>query len=290
MTAPVGIVGRGRVGSDLVRLMDLHGLPCIAVDLDDGLAPLDDVDVIVEAITEDLADKRSVVAALVAADPHRVVLTTTSSFTAAEVATPPGASDPSPRVAAWHPFRPMHRRRLIELAAHPSTDADVLERARALAHALDLTCLEVPDRTGFVVNRVLKRWTHAALDAAGDQTAEEVDDVFTADGFPLGPFAVVSLVGPVTSLRIARRFESVYGPRFRPPARLAAAASNAPPRTGAPLPTRDVLSEARLATADEIGRLVAAGCAADTVATGLVLGAGWPRELVDAWVGDAIRA
>jgi hypothetical protein len=285
VTEAVGIVGRGRVGTDLLGLLGDHDVPGVAVDLTEGLGPVLDLPLVVEAITEELSTKRGVVADLLRARADRVVLTTTSSFTAAEVATSGDGAAASPRVAAWHPFRPMRRRRLVEVACHADTADDVRAAALTLAHRLDLTAIPVADRTGFVVNRILKRWTHAAVDSAAGRRPEAVDAVLLDAGFPMGPFAVIALVGPDTSLRIARRFETVHGARFRAPALLSGEA--AAPATH---PVDDVLGAVRSATVDEMTRVLADGCAPDDLATALRLGAGWPESVVTAWLADAMRA
>jgi hypothetical protein len=284
----VGIVGAGRVGSSLRDLFVDSGLDAVAVDLGDNWDALIGRAIIVEAVTENLGTKRAVIDDVQRTISPMAILSATSSLTAAAL------SDQMPepdRVLLWHPFTPVHRRRLVEIAAAPGANnqasTDARRAAQTLAEATDRDVLVVTDSPGLVVNRILKRWTHAGLKALNDGwSAGAIDDAFVAAGFRMGPVAVVSMVDPSVSLAVSRNLALGLGPRFVPPPALVAAAANPdallrPGRTG---DAADVVAAALAEIRDEIDRVINEGLVAGgpgDVRRALRSGAGWPDEVLD---------
>jgi 3-hydroxybutyryl-CoA dehydrogenase len=289
----VGVVGRGRVGAALAGLLtelpSTNLIRVVSLDEGDPLDALGECEVVVEAVPEDLALKRSVITAIQRAAGGAVALSTTSSLTAAELSA--GAPRPD-HIGCWHPFTPLERRRFVEVVVDERLHPDVIEAARWLARTLDRSSIDVRDTTGFVANRILKRWTHAGLALVDDGAAPAtVDAAWRACGFRRGPLSVVSLVGPATSLAVSRRFVDAFGDRFAPPASLAQAAADpaalaaavVPPTNGA-LGTVD-LSSAHAAIRDETHRILAEGACLsgrEGVRTALLEGLAWPADVVDA--------
>jgi 3-hydroxyacyl-CoA dehydrogenase, NAD binding domain/3-hydroxyacyl-CoA dehydrogenase, C-terminal domain len=285
----VGIVGAGRVGSSLRDLFIDSGIDAVAVDLGDDWDALTGRAIIVEAVTEDLATKRDVIHDVQRTISPTAVLSTTSSLTAAAL------SDQMPepeRVLLWHPFTPVHRRRLVEIAATPGAmnvgSTDARNAAQWLAEATDRDVLVVADSPGLVVNRILKRWTHAGLAALDDGwSADAINAAFVAAGFRMGPVTVVRLVDPSVSLAVSRNLALGLGPRFAPPPALVAAATNPDDlgRAGRTGNAAAVVAAALGEIGDEIDRVLADGLVSGgtfDIRRALRSGAGWPDEVLDA--------
>lgn len=285
----VGIVGAGRIGASLRDLFIDHGLDAVAVDLGDSWDMLVGRTIIVEAVIEDLGIKREVIGDVQRIISPTAILSTTSSLTAAAL------SDQLPepeRVLLWHPFTPVHRRRLVEIAAVRGALGQAATEARGatqfLAEVAGRDVLVVEDSPGLVVNRILKRWTHAGLAALDDGwSAGAIDAAFVAAGFRMGPVDVVRLVDPSVSLAVSRNLTLGLGPRFEPPPVLVTAAVDPevlrrPGRAGdAAAVVPSALAEVR----DEIERVLAEGLVTGGVADvrrALRSGAGWPDEVLDA--------
>jgi 3-hydroxybutyryl-CoA dehydrogenase len=124
-----------------------------------------------------------------------ILATTTSSLSIAELAQASGHPD---RFVGFHPFNPVPRMKLVELAFPPQASDQTRQRARALAEALGKTPVDVPDTPGFVVNRLLFPYLFAAVDlmSKNDLVPEDVDRCMTLGaGMPMGPLALLDYVG-----------------------------------------------------------------------------------------------
>jgi 3-hydroxybutyryl-CoA dehydrogenase len=160
---------------------------------------------VVEAIVEDAAAKGALVAELGVALPHDAILaSTTSSLSITELADASGRPD---RFVGLHVFNPVPKMELIELAFPPAATEATRARARALCEALGKTAVEVPDTAGFVVNKLLFPFLFEAvrlMDRSGLE-AEAIDTCMRLGaGHPLGPLALLDLVGLDVSAAIGR--------------------------------------------------------------------------------------
>jgi len=154
---------------------------------------------LVEAVVEHHGLKADVLAELGElsrrAGEDAIVATTTSSLSVAELAQASGHPE---RFVGFHPFNPVPRMKLIELAFPPEASPETRERARALANALGKTPVEVPDSPGFVVNKLLFPYLFQAVElmARSGIPAEDVDRCMTLGaGMPMGPLALLDYVG-----------------------------------------------------------------------------------------------
>jgi 3-hydroxybutyryl-CoA dehydrogenase len=106
------------------------------------------------------------------------------------------------------------------VVAHASTDAAVVARASRLVEAWGRTAVQSADSPGFIVNRVNRPFTLEPLRLlrAGAGTVESIDAALVAAGFPMGPFALMDLIGIDVNLAAARGLFEASGrpPRFRP--------------------------------------------------------------------------
>jgi 3-hydroxybutyryl-CoA dehydrogenase len=191
----------------LERAADLEGLGRVA-------------DVVVEAVVEDLALKRRVFATLDEVAPASTILATnTSALSVGAIGA--GLHHPE-RVVGLHFFNPAPVMALVELVAPAGTAPGIVDAAERLAVSWGKTVVRSADAPGFIVNRVNRPFTLEALRMleAGLGTVESIDAAVRADGFPMGPFELMDLVGIDVNLAAARAiFEaSRYEPRFRPSA------------------------------------------------------------------------
>jgi 3-hydroxybutyryl-CoA dehydrogenase len=166
---------------------------------------LDGSSFVVEAIVEDPAAKAALVAELGRRlDPQAIVATTTSSLSIADLAEASGRPD---RFVGLHVFNPVPRMELVELAFPEAATTDTRARARALCDALGKTAVEVPDTAGFVVNRLLFPYLFEAVRLM-ERTGLEPEAIDTCmrlgAGHPLGPLALLDLVGLDVSAAIGR--------------------------------------------------------------------------------------
>ena len=160
---------------------------------------------VVEAIVEDPVAKVELMADIGARLGERAILaTTTSSLSIATLAEASGRAD---RFVGLHVFNPVPKMELIELAYPAAASEETRARARALCAALGKTAVEVPDTPGFVVNRLLFPYLFEAvrlMDRTG-MDAEAIDTCMRLGaGHPLGPLALLDLVGLDVSAAIGR--------------------------------------------------------------------------------------
>ena len=206
-------VSRGRLGeagrADILARVSVVGDP----------AELADVDVVVEAVAEDLDVKAAVVARVDAALPPSVPLATnTSSFRVADLR--PHVASERP-VLALHFFNPAPVMKLVEVVVPDDVaQADEL-RATAAAWVRDLgkTPVACSDSRGFVVNRLLIPFLNDAVRLLVDgRSVDEVDDlVRTGAGHPMGPLALIDLIGVDVTVAALESMAAVEDdPRIRP--------------------------------------------------------------------------
>ena len=160
--------------------------------------------IVIEAIIEELAAKRTLFAELDAASTHATILATnTSALSVSAIAT--GAALHPDRVIGLHFFNPAPVLTLVEVVAGAGTDPGVLDRATAIVTSWGRTPVRSADSPGFIVNRVNRPFTIEALRMveAGEARVVEIDTAMRADGFPLGPFELMDLVGLDVNLAAA---------------------------------------------------------------------------------------
>src|SRR4029079_15920149 len=120
------------------------------------------------------------------------------------------ASGHPERFVGLHVFNPVPKMDLVELAFPPEATDDTRARARALCAELGKTAVEVPDTPGFVVNRLLFPFLFDAvrlMERTG-LDAEAVDTCMKLGaGHPMGPLALLDLVGLAVSAAIGRTIE-----------------------------------------------------------------------------------
>ena len=161
---------------------------------------------VIEAIIEDHDQKAELLARInEAADDDAIVASTTSSLSVTRLAEASGRPE---RFAALHVFNPVPRMQLIELAYPDAAGDDVRERTRALCDDLGKTGVDVADKPGFVVNRLLFPYLFDAVRVMDEQglTPEAVDTCMKLGaGHPMGPLALLDFVGLDVSIAIGEQ-------------------------------------------------------------------------------------
>jgi 3-hydroxybutyryl-CoA dehydrogenase len=187
-----------------------------------GTTKLDDLagcDLIIEAITEQLAPKKELFRALDAVCPAQTIYASnTSSLSITEMAV---ATRRPERFVGLHFFNPVPIMRLAEVIRTIATDPKVYEEVAAFAGRLGKTAVRTSDRTGFVVNRLLVPYLLDAVRALEEGVASipDIDQAMKLGcGHPMGPLTLLDFVGLDTTYYIANiMFDEFKERRFAPP-------------------------------------------------------------------------
>ncbi len=180
------------------------------------------VDVLIEAVVENLEIKQRVLAdAEPRLDERAVFATNTSSIPINDIAA--HALRPE-RVVGMHYFNPVHRMPLIEVIAGPLSSPEAVATTHALARRLGKVPVVVKDGPGFLVNRILTLYLNEALQLLTEGVRiPDADRAMVAFGMPMGPFALMDQVGLDTAQHVAGVLEAAFGERTGSTAGLVAA-------------------------------------------------------------------
>lgn len=233
MSAVVGVVGAGTMGTGIARLAAQSGARTLLFDTDpdalaraggevetvDSLEALAPCEAVIEAVAERLSVKRDLFAALeacVGAD--TLLATNTSSLSVTAIA---AGLDRPERVVGMHFFNPPARMRLVEVVAGDASAPWAVEAAQQLAEAMGRHAIRATDTPGFLVNRCNRPFALEAMRIVQERlaTPEQVDRICRmAGGFRMGPFELMDLVGLDVGVEIAESFfaQSYGEPRWRP--------------------------------------------------------------------------
>ncbi|KGN39306.1 3-hydroxyacyl-CoA dehydrogenase [Knoellia subterranea KCTC 19937] len=252
--ATVGVVGTGTMASGIVEVFAKNGFDVVVIgrsqekvdgvsalvtknfaraidkgratqeDADATLAriagatereALADVDLVVEAIAEDLELKKQLFRDLDRITKAGAILaTTTSSMPITDLAAETGRPQD---VVGMHFFNPATVMKLVEIVrttGENGTAADVLATVKDLCDRTGKVAVSCSDRSGFIVNALLFPYLNDAvkLVESGRATVEQVDEAVTSTyGYPMGPFALLDVVGLDVSLAIQRELVQEFG-------------------------------------------------------------------------------
>jgi 3-hydroxybutyryl-CoA dehydrogenase len=170
------------------------------------LDDLADVDLVVEAVVEELDVKQALFENLdEICRPGVILATTTSSLPVVECAVATGRPGD---VVGLHFFNPAPVMRLVEVVHTVSTAPDVVATARAVIERLGKHPVVCGDRSGFIVNTLLFPYLNDAVKMLQAHYAgvEDIDTAMkTGCGYPMGPFELLDVVGLDVSLAIQRQ-------------------------------------------------------------------------------------
>jgi 3-hydroxybutyryl-CoA dehydrogenase len=182
---------------------------------------LADCDIIIEAIIENLDDKRSTYSQLDAiCKPETIFASNTSSLSITEMMTSTSL-DRQRRFIGMHFFNPVPLMKLVEVVRTILTAEDVYEQAVTFGKSLGKVPVRASDKTGFIVNRLLVPYMLDAIRALeeGVGSIVDIDNAMKLGcGYPMGPFTLGDFVGLDTTYYIAEiMFDEFREKRFAPP-------------------------------------------------------------------------
>ncbi|ART79141.1 fatty acid oxidation complex subunit alpha FadJ [Oceanisphaera avium] len=174
------------------------------------------VDMVVEAVFEDLDIKHQMVAEVEAHCPtHTIFATNTSSLPIEQIAQ--GAQRPA-HILGLHYFSPVDKMPLAEIIPHTGTCATAIATALKLARAQGKTPIVVKDKAGFYVNRILAPYLNeAARLLLSGEPIDAIDRALKNYGFPVGPMTLLDEVGIDVAAKIAPVLAQELGERFIAP-------------------------------------------------------------------------
>jgi len=254
----VGVLGCGLMGSGIAQVAAAAGYKTIVREveqgyldkglarvrkfLDDGVAKgkatpeardatlanlsgatavdaLSSCDLVIEAIVENLDEKKRTYAALEAVVGDRTIfVSNTSSLCITELAAATRRPD---RFGGLHFFNPVPIMKLVEVIRALTTSEETYQAVFAFAQSLGKEPITAPDRPGFIVNRLLVPYLLDAIRAYehGLGTLEDIDKGMKLGcGYPMGPFTLLDFVGLDTTYYIANiMFEEFREPAYAPP-------------------------------------------------------------------------
>jgi len=190
----------------------------------EGTTKLEDlaqVDLVVEAVVEDLSVKQALFENLdEICKPGVILATTTSSLPVIECAV---ATKRPQDVVGMHFFNPAQVMRLVEVVHTVSTADDVVATVQALCRKVGKHPVTCGDRAGFIVNALLFPYLNDAVKMleAHYSSADDIDTAMkTGCGYPMGPFELLDAVGLDVSLAIQRELYLEFRERGFAPAPL----------------------------------------------------------------------
>ncbi|MFM7391994.1 MAG: 3-hydroxyacyl-CoA dehydrogenase family protein [Actinomycetota bacterium] len=176
------------------------------------LGALSACDIIIESVVEDLATKQQLFRDLDAvAAPGAILATNTSTLPVVEMAKVVRQPE---RVCGIHFFNPAQVLPLVEIVRPITASDDTINRSIAFVKAIGKDGVNVLDRAGFIVNALLFPYLNNAIRMLEDGTAsmEDIDTAMKGGcNFPMGPFALLDLVGLDTSLSILDTLHASFG-------------------------------------------------------------------------------
>ena len=254
----VGVVGCGIMGSGIVEVCAKAGMDVVFVEVDEERAErgrqsierslgkavergkldeagrdealarisasttvddLADSDLIIEAVSEDLATKLEVFRRLdELTRPEVVLATNTSSLPIADLAAVTKRPD---KVLGMHFFNPPPVMKLLELVRALTTSDESVAFARGVSERLGKTAILAKDRAGFIVNMLLVPYLNSAIQMLdeGFATREDIDTGVTLGlGHPMGPLTLTDLIGLDTALHVSNvLYDEFKDPIYSPP-------------------------------------------------------------------------
>jgi 3-hydroxyacyl-CoA dehydrogenase len=170
-------------------------------------------DLVIEAIVEDRKIKGELFRRLNGlCRQESVFATNTSTLSVTDLASLSGRPD---RFLGLHFFNPVHAMKLVEVIPGLDTAPSVLSGAKVAMASIGKVPVVAQDCPGFLVNRILLQYiTEALLCAEEGVSPEEIDAQAKQAGFPMGPLALVDMVGIDVSCHTQPILHEAYGVRF----------------------------------------------------------------------------
>jgi 3-hydroxyacyl-CoA dehydrogenase/enoyl-CoA hydratase/3-hydroxybutyryl-CoA epimerase len=170
------------------------------------------LDVVIEAIVEDLNIKKKVLSELATYTKENVILASnTSSLSITEMAK---ALVKPENFVGMHFFNPVHRMPLIEVIRGEKTSDVACATIYALSKKMGKTPIVVKDGPGFLVNRLLMPYLNEACFVLGDgASVETIDNALLNFGMPMGPLHLIDEIGIDVAAKVAKILHQGLGVR-----------------------------------------------------------------------------
>lgn len=253
----VGIIGAGTMGNGIAQACAVVGIPSVMLDINDAavqkgvatisgsldrlvkkekmtaeqkvaamalvkpttsMADFGDVDIVIEAATENLGLKLKLLKEVEAAiGAETIIASNTSSISITQLAAATGRAG---KFIGMHFFNPVPMMALVELIRGLQTSDETHAAVEALAKALGKSPITVKNNPGFVVNRILCPMINEAIFvlAEGLASPEEIDaGMKLGCNHPIGPLALADMIGLDTMLAVMNVFyEGFNDSKYRP--------------------------------------------------------------------------
>jgi 3-hydroxyacyl-CoA dehydrogenase/enoyl-CoA hydratase/3-hydroxybutyryl-CoA epimerase len=253
----VGVLGGGLMGSGIASVTSNAGLPVRIRERDDAAAAralasvrgildervkrrsidalerdekmrlatatidwsgFESVDVVIEAVFEDLELKRQTLKAFEAVNPRAIFASNTSSIPIGQIAQ---ASSHPETVLGMHYFSPVQKMPLLEVIVTDRTAPEVTATAVALGKKQGKVVIVVRDGPGFYTSRILAPYMNEAAQLLVEGAAiEDLDRALVAFGFPVGPITLLDEVGIDVGEKVGKILHGAFGDRMLAPAAL----------------------------------------------------------------------
>ncbi|WP_025553983.1 fatty acid oxidation complex subunit alpha FadJ [Vibrio parahaemolyticus] len=174
------------------------------------------IDVVIEAVFEDLDLKQQMVADIEAnAKSETIFATNTSSLPIHKIAE---KAERPENIVGLHYFSPVEKMPLVEVIPHETTSDETISTVVALAKKQGKTPIVVKDKAGFYVNRILAPYMNeAAHILLANEPIEKLDGALLDLGFPVGPITLLDEVGVDIGAKIMPILVNELGERFKGP-------------------------------------------------------------------------
>ena len=253
----IGIVGAGTMGNGIAQAFAVSGFDVILTDISEAavqkglatiagsldrlikkekmtaeqkaaalakiqtatdVAALKDVDLIIEAATENFELKTKIFKQLDGlAKPEAIIASNTSSISITKLA---AATSRPAQVIGMHFFNPVPMMALVEVIRGLQTSDATYAAVETLSKAVGKTPVQVKNSPGFVVNRLLCPMINEAIFALGEGLAEAaaIDEAMKLGcNHPIGPLALCDMIGLDVELAVMQvLFEGTKDPKYRP--------------------------------------------------------------------------
>ncbi|HEX5057625.1 MAG TPA: fatty acid oxidation complex subunit alpha FadJ [Gammaproteobacteria bacterium] len=172
------------------------------------------VDLVIEAVFEDLKLKRQMVSDIeTLGNVKTVFATNTSSIPIKDIAQ--GAMRPE-RIIGMHYFSPVEKMPLLEIIRHSGTSDETIATAVAFGKQQGKTVIVVKDVPGFYINRILFPYINEAGYLAMEGVPiDAIDSALTNWGMPVGPFKLMDEVGLDVGVKVQHILAQAYGKRMQ---------------------------------------------------------------------------
>lgn len=184
-----------------------------------SLEDFSDCDIVIEAVIENMAEKRKVFSTLDKICPkHAVLASNTSCLSLIDMAI---ATSRPAQFLGMHFFNPVPVMKLVELITTITTSAETLEQCKVFIVKLGKEAVVTRDNPGFIVNRLLLPYIleAARLYESGMATREDIDKAINLGlNHPMGPLSLLDLMGLDTTIFVANAiYEETKDPKYIAP-------------------------------------------------------------------------